>query len=95
MMSVNKSNSLKSFEKGQGKNTNSDTQEKTIFKYLFENTATASMVSEATSIPQKNICREKRKLEIDGKLKEVRKGICKITGFEAFYLSTNPEVWKQ
>lgn len=90
------SNSLNnSFKKGQSENTSFQSQEKTIFKYLFENTATASMLSEATGIKQKNICREKRKLEIDGKLKEVRRGICKVTGFKAYYLSTNPNVWEQ
>ena len=38
-------------------------QLQTIFQYLFENIATASMVSNATGIYQKNICRYKRDLE--------------------------------
>ncbi|MDI5897017.1 hypothetical protein, partial [Flavobacterium yafengii] len=38
-------------------------QEKTIFHYLKNHTATASMVSKSTGIPQKCICRYKRDLE--------------------------------
>lgn len=66
-------------------------QIKTIFKFLQNNTATASMVSAETGIPQKNICRFKRDLEKSGKLWEVSKGKCKHTGFKAWYLTTTPE----
>ena len=90
------SNSLnKSFEKGQGKNTTLESQEKTIFYYLQKQTATATMVSYATGIPQKNICRAKRNLEKEGKLQEVSRGICKATGFKAYYLTTNTALFKQ
>lgn len=65
------------------------TQLKTIFHYLHENTATASMVSKACNIPQKNICRYKKDLEKKGLLKEVAKRKCRLTGFPAWYLSTN------
>ena len=64
-------------------------QQKTIFHYLQKHTATASMVSAATGIPQKNICRYKRDLEEAGYLKEVEKKLCKQTGFKAWYLTTN------
>lgn len=67
------------------------TQLKTIFEYLHNNIATASMVSEATGIPQKNICRFKRDLENVGRLWEVEKKLCKKTGFKAWYLTTNPK----
>ena len=66
-------------------------QLKTIFQYLQEHIATASMISAATGIPQKNICRYKRKLEIAGQLWEVEKKRCKHTGYKAWYLTTNPE----
>lgn len=74
----------------QSKYTLSTTQLKTIFHYLKSHTATASMVSEATGIPQKSICRYKRDLEKRGLLYEVEKKLCKLTGFRAWYLSTNP-----
>ncbi len=66
-------------------------QLQTIFQYLFENIATASMVSAATGIYQKNICRYKRDLEKAGRLWEIEKTVCKKTGFKAWYLTTNPE----
>lgn len=68
-------------------------QLKTIFEYLKENTATASMVSKATEIPQKSICRYKRDLEKQGLLYEVVKAYCKETGFKAWYLTTNSELF--
>lgn len=77
----------------QGKFKSFKTQIKTIFEYLKENTATASMVTEATGIPQKCICRYKRDLEKQGLLYEVVKKHCKFTGFRAWYLTTNPELF--
>ena len=65
------------------------TELKTIFYYLQENVATASMISEATGIHQKNICRYKRDLEQQGRLWELEKKICKESGFKAWYLTTN------
>ena len=65
------------------------TQLQTIFHYLQEYTATASMVSKACNIPQKNITRYKADLEKKGLLKEVEKRKCRLTGFPAWYLSTN------
>ena len=64
-------------------------QERTIFHYLQKHTATASMVAEATGIKQKNITRYKRDLEQRGLLYEVEKKLCKVTGFKAWYLTTN------
>lgn len=65
-------------------------QLQTIFQYLQVEVATASMVSEATGIYQKNICRYKRDLEKAGLLFEVEKRTCKTTGFKAWYLTTDP-----
>jgi hypothetical protein len=77
--------------KRQGKDNYKDTQLKTIFQYLQEHIATASMVSVATGIPQKNITRYKRDLEKTGRLWEIEKKICKQTGFKAWYLTTHAE----
>lgn len=71
---------------------NSNTQKETIFHYLQNHTATASIVSKATGIPQKNICRFKRDLEKEGILYEVEKKHCELTGFKAWYLTTNPDL---
>jgi len=77
----------------QGKFIKYSTQLKTIFEFLKVQTATASMASYATGIPQKNITRYKRDLEKKGLLFEVKKGICKHTGFKAWYLTTNPKTF--
>jgi len=69
------------------------TQLKTIFEYLQNNIATASMVTDATGITQKNICRYKRDLEKAGRLCEIEKKLCKKTGFKAWYLTTNPDLF--
>ncbi|MCT3777163.1 hypothetical protein HZQ64_09090 [Elizabethkingia anophelis] len=76
---------------GQYKDTGFESQFKTIFHYLQHHIATASMIAEATGIPQKNICRYKRDLEKAGRLWEIEKRKCKVTGFEAWYLTTNPD----
>lgn len=69
------------------------TQKQTIFEYLKEYTATASMIADATEIPQKSICRYKRDLEKQGLLYEVEKRFCKLTGFRAWYLTTNSNLF--
>ena len=79
--------------KRQNKYTLSTTQLKTIFEYLQNHTATASMTAEATGIPQKSICRYKRDLEKRGLLCEVRKAFCELTKFRAWYLTTNPDLF--
>jgi len=58
-----------------------------LLDYLENHVATASMISDATGIPQKNICRYKRKLERERRLFEVYKSRCKLTGHLACYLS--------
>ena len=90
---TNTNNNPNSFgHKRQGKDKVFKNQLKTIFQYLQENIATASMVSAATGIPQKNICRYKRDLQKSGQLWEIKKKLCKHTGFKAYYLTTNPEL---
>jgi hypothetical protein len=92
-MSTINTQSLNPDENGQGKNTKNQNQKITIFYYLKENTATASMVTEATGVPQKSICRYKRDLEKQGLLYEVVKKHCEFTGFRAWYLTTNIDLF--
>ncbi len=73
--------------KSQGKSNGFRSQIETIFHYLKENVATASMVEAATGIPQKNITRYKRDLEKQGRLWEVEKKLCRKTGHRAWYLT--------
>lgn len=77
----------------QGKVKQFRTQLQTIFEYLKENTSTASMVTEYTGVPQKSICRYKRDLEKQNLLNEVEKKLCMVTGFRAWYLTTNPDLF--
>jgi len=77
--------------KRQGQDTDFKSQLKTIFQYLQKYIATASMVSDATGVPQKNFTRYKRDLEKAGRLWEIEKKLCKKTGFKAWYLTTNPK----
>lgn len=77
----------------QSKDNYIQRQKKTIFLYLQNNVATASMISKATGISQKNICRYKRDLEKAGLLKELQKAQCKETGNKALYLTTNPALF--
>lgn len=79
----------------QGKDNYKRTQLKTIFEYLKTHTATATMASTATGIPQKCICRYKRDLEKIGSLYELEKKFCEITGFRAWYLTTNPDLFPE
>lgn len=64
-------------------------EKEAIFLYLNDHVATAAMISKATGIPHKNICRYKRDLEKAGVLIEVHKKLCRVTGFMAWYLTTN------
>lgn len=76
--------------KEQDEDTHAKNELQTIFLYLKDHVATASMVTEVTGVPQKNICRYKRDLEKQGRLWEVEKKRCKKTGFKAWYLTTDP-----
>lgn len=69
--------------------------EKEIFrKYLFQNTATCSMVCKATGILQKNATRHKKALQDAGLLAELKKDTCGVTGHKAHYLTCNPSLFK-
>jgi DNA-binding MarR family transcriptional regulator len=66
------------------------TQMQIIFAYLQTNVATASMITEATGILQKNITRRKRDLEKAGRLWQVTRKRCAETKRLAWYLTTDP-----
>jgi len=73
-----------------GKCNQYSSQLQTVLFFLKDNIATASMIANATGVPQKNICRYKRDLEQSGQLWELRKSKCQDTGFKAWYLTTDP-----
>ena len=83
------------FQKEQGESKTNFNQLQTIFHYLKEHVATASMVSAATGVPQKCITRYKRDLEKVGQLAEVKKDDCQLTGFKAWYITTNENLFPQ
>lgn len=68
-----------------------ESQKKVFYNYLNDNVATASMVSKATGIPHKNICRYKSQLQKEDMLWQLYKIKCKVTGHKAWYLTTNEE----
>lgn len=70
-------------------------EEQTIFSYLQNTIATASMVSKATGVAHKNICRYKADLEKRNLLFEVYKKTCKLTGYKAWYLTTNIALYRK
>jgi len=74
----------------QNKSTTPENQLQTIFVYLKDHVATASMVTDATGVPQKCITRYKRDLEKADMLWEIEKKDCQKTGFKAWYLTTDP-----
>lgn len=79
--------------KSEIKDNSFATQLQTIFQYLSNRVATASMVSEATGVPHKNICRYKADLQKRGLLKEIEKKTCKKTGFKAWWITTNSDLF--
>lgn len=92
-MESNKIPQQNPLNKRQGKGNNHTTQLKTIFQYLKDNVATATMVYEATGVPQKCITRYKRDLEKLGLLAEVKRQRCKITNCWAWYITTNQNLF--
>lgn len=90
-MRTDNTNSLNVQQLNEGKDKKQKTQLQTIFAYLSDRIATASMVSVETGVPQKCITRYKRDLEKVGRLWEVKKTYCEKTGFLAWYITTDPK----
>lgn len=93
MTTENRQSSKVILNEEQGKVKKGTTDLQTIFYYLQKHTATASMVSDATGLHQKSITRYKRDLEKVGRLYELEKKLCEITGFRAWYLTTNSNLF--
>lgn len=68
------------------------TQYRQFFEYLQSHTCTATMAAIALGIYRPNVCRFKRWLEESGRLWELNKAPCKVTGFRAAYLTTNKDL---
>ena len=69
---------------------NKKQNQKTIFyKYLLDKVETASMVADATGVPQKNGTRYKRQLEKAGLIAQVYRKRCKRTGRTAWYITAD------
>jgi hypothetical protein len=82
-------------QKEISKGTELKPQIQRFYDYLLLNIATCSMVTEATGIPQKNLCRYKRELEKMGVLCVMYRDVCRHTGCKAGYLTTNPQIRKK
>ena len=74
-----------------GKGSDFKSQLQILVEYLRKYVATASMVTQQTGVPQKNICRYKRDLEKAGMLWQVERKPCKVTRYRAWYLTTDPD----
>mgnify|MGYP001392318715 CR=1 FL=1 len=68
-------------------------QLKVLELYLKENIATRYMAAIETGIPIQNICRYVDMLRDENLIAVVKKDFCKISGFTAEYLTTNPELF--
>lgn len=77
---------------GQYKDTNNKTQLKRFYECLSLHPFTCSHASEILGIPQKSLCRIKRRLERSGLLWEVKRVRCPITNHWAYLLTTNPNL---
>jgi hypothetical protein len=77
----------------QSKDNTHEAQEKVVYDYLLMHVASASMVTDATGVPQKCICRYKRAYEQAGRLQQIKKDRCKITGRNVWYLTTNKDLF--
>jgi len=89
-MEDNHTSSPRNLQSRLSKDTTPPTQLQTIFSYLQDHIATGSMISNETGVPRRSICRYKRELEQAGLLWETDKTKCEITGYKAWYLTTDP-----
>ena len=77
----------------QIKDKDHEAQEKVVFDYLLLHVASASMVTDATGVPQKCITRYKRNYEKDGRLQQIKRDRCKITGRYVWFITTNKDLF--
>jgi hypothetical protein len=90
-MRKHSTNPQKKFLK-QGKFKHFVAQKTKFHNHLKKHTVTCSMAARAIRVPQKNLTRFKRQYQKAGLLVEVKKSVCRLTGFRAAYLSTNPDL---
>ena len=85
----------KSLTVRQGKDNTHEAQEKIVFDYLLLHVASASMVTDATGVPQKCVTRYKRNYEKDGLLQQIKRDRCKITGRYVWFITTNKDLFSK
>lgn len=85
----------KSLTVRQGKDNTHEAQEKIVFEYLLCHVASASMVTLATGVPQKCVTRYKRNYEQAGRLQQIKRDRCQITGRTVWYISTNKDLFSK
>lgn len=64
-----------------------------FYNALKYTVATASMVCAAFGIKQKNTCRYKRRYEESGLIAEIKKERCPITGYRAWFLTSDENLF--
>ena len=74
-----------------GKDTNYLPQLQRVYESFFEQPKTRLQVAFDEGTFQGNLCWHVRKLRKSNKIVVVKKGHCKVTGYLAEYLTTNPE----
>jgi hypothetical protein len=91
-MKKNSKMPLSTLDGYEGKDSGFQNELQILYDYLLNRIVTASMLSMATGISHKNICRYKRQLEKANLLWEVERNVCKATGFKAWYITTNKDL---
>lgn len=76
--------------RGQGKDSNFQTQIKRVFAAFYRQPKTMLMVSVKTGILRANICRYVAELQKQNSIRIARKGICPISKHRAKFYTTNP-----
>lgn len=63
-----------------------------ILEFFDKNTSTMYHAERVTGVCRPNICRYISQLEQQGNLHRVKRGLCPISGFRAWYFSTKKDV---
>lgn len=92
-MRTTNSQSLNMSFAGPGQDKKFIAQMDRVFTAFKEQPATMLMVSKKTGILRANICRYVAKWEKQGRIAEVKQGLCKITKFPAGYYTTDPSLF--
>lgn len=87
---MNNTTSSENLYNGHCKDTKKKTQLRRFYECLLVHPFTCSHASEILGIPQKSLCRLKRRLERSGLLWEVKRVKCPVTNHWAYLLTTNP-----